>query len=112
VKRLLDAGVGIDGIRAIRAIRAIAEREVRGAGGEEGTLEELALRLLYARKAFREATETDEDHFPDPKPAPLREQDREHLKPKPHERQGKHGPRPPRNGCITIFEAPTASDST
>jgi DNA-binding transcriptional MerR regulator len=85
VKTLLDAGVGIDGIRAIRAL---AEREVRGAVGDDETLEEVALRLLYARKAFREVTETDEDHFPHPKPEPPHEQDRKHpkRKPKPHER--------------------------
>jgi DNA-binding transcriptional MerR regulator len=94
VKRLLDSGVGIDGIRAIRAI---AEREVRGAGGDEETLEELALRLLYARKVFREVTATDEDHFPDPKPEPPRERDRGQRKPgPPHEREAKHErPRPP-----------------
>lgn len=94
VKRLLDAAVGIDGIRAIRAI---AEREVRAAEGDDGTLEEVALQLLYARKAFREVTETDEEHFPDPKPEPPHERDSEHPKPKPpRKRQDKHeGRRPP-----------------
>jgi DNA-binding transcriptional MerR regulator len=89
VKRLLDAGVGIDGIRALRAI---AEREVRGAEGDERTLEEVALRLLYARKAFREVAGTDEDHFPDPMPRPPHERDvgRSKAKP-PHERHG-NGP--------------------
>jgi DNA-binding transcriptional MerR regulator len=91
VKRLLDAGVGIDGIRALRAI---AEREVRGAEGDERTLEEVALRLLYARKAFREVTETDEDHFPEPMPGPPHEHDPGRPKPKPkpkppHERHGR-----------------------
>ncbi len=85
VKRLLDAGVGIDGVRAIRAI---AERQVRGASEDDRVLEEVALQLLYARKAFREITETDEDHFPHPMPAPPHERDRGRgPKPKP-----KHGP--------------------
>jgi hypothetical protein len=35
--------------------------------------------LLYTRKAFREVTETDEDHFPDPRPGPPHE--REHRDP-------------------------------
>jgi DNA-binding transcriptional MerR regulator len=89
VKRLLDTGVGIDGIRALRAI---AEREVRGAEGDERTLEEVALRLLYARKAFREVTGTDEDHFPDPMPIPPHERDGGRPTPKPpQERHGKRG---------------------
>ena len=79
VKHLLDEGAGIDGIRAIRAI---AEREVRGAEGDPGALEEIALRLLYARKAFAEVTDSDEDHYPERRPPP------------PHER-GKHRPPPP-----------------
>jgi DNA-binding transcriptional MerR regulator len=93
VKRLLDAGVGIDGVRAIRAI---AERAIRAAEGDGETLEQLALQLLYERKAFREVTDTDEDHFPDPKPGPPHERDGNHPKPKPkpHHPRGNR-PRPP-----------------
>jgi DNA-binding transcriptional MerR regulator len=80
VKRLLDAGVGIDGIRAIRAI---AEREARAVEGNETILEEIALRLLYSRKAFREVTGTDEDHFPDAMPPPPHERDARRPKGKP-----------------------------
>jgi DNA-binding transcriptional MerR regulator len=70
VKHLLDEGVGIDGIRVLRSI---AERDVRTAAGDDAMLEEFALRLLYARKAFREVTDTDEDHFPSPMPLPPHE---------------------------------------
>jgi DNA-binding transcriptional MerR regulator len=90
VKRLLDAGVGIDGIRALRAI---AEREVRGAEGDEGILEEVALRLLYSRKAFREVTGTDEDHYPEQMPRPPHERGEGRPKPEPPPpHSGKRGP--------------------
>jgi DNA-binding transcriptional MerR regulator len=84
VKRLLDAGVGIDGIRAIRAI---AERDARAAHGEAAVLEEIALRLLYARKAFREVTSTDEEHFPEPMPGPP-PHERDPARPKPTPPEG------------------------
>jgi DNA-binding transcriptional MerR regulator len=69
VKRLLDDGVGIDGIRALRSL---SEREVRTAaeGGDEAHLAELALRILYARKAFRDLTGDEPDRYLHPHPEP------------------------------------------
>lgn len=69
VKRLLDAGVGIDGIKMLKAQ---AERGIRDAGAadDERRLLEIALGILYARKAFREERGMDEEHFPDGRPPP------------------------------------------
>jgi DNA-binding transcriptional MerR regulator len=69
VKRLLDAGVGIDGVRMLKAL---AEREIRDAGAmsDDEMLTSLALRVLYARKAFRETTGMEEEHFPEGRPPP------------------------------------------
>src|SRR5213083_1069566 len=75
-----DRGIEIDGIRAIRAI---AEREARAVEGDETILEEIALRLLYSRKVFREVTGTDEDLFPDAMPSPPHERDERRPKRKP-----------------------------
>jgi len=68
-KRLLDAGVGVEGVRMLKGL---AERDLRGAAdaGDQLLLTELALRLLYQRKAFREATGMDEEQFPDGPPPP------------------------------------------
>jgi hypothetical protein len=68
-KRLLDAGVGVEGVRMLKGL---AERDLRSAAdtGDQLLLTELALRLLYQRKAFREATGMDEEQFPDGPPAP------------------------------------------
>jgi DNA-binding transcriptional MerR regulator len=68
IRRLLDAGVGVEGIRMLKRL---AERDVRraAAGGEDPLAEE-ALRILYQRKAFREETGTDEEHYPQPLPPP------------------------------------------
>jgi DNA-binding transcriptional MerR regulator len=67
-KRMLDAGASVDGLRMLKAL---SEREIRraAAASDETTLGELALRLLYQRKAFREAAGMAEEHFPfgDPK---------------------------------------------
>jgi DNA-binding transcriptional MerR regulator len=68
-KRLVDLGVPLDGLRMLKQL---SEREVRGAGERDdpARLTELALRLLYQRKAFRELTGTDEEHFPEAMPSP------------------------------------------
>ena len=69
IKHLVDAGLGID---AIRMLKTIAEREVRQAAlaGDDALLWEVALRILYQRKAFREVTGTDEEHYPHGPPPP------------------------------------------
>jgi DNA-binding transcriptional MerR regulator len=69
VRRLLEAGVGVEGIRMLKRL---AERDVRRAAttGEEDALAEEALRILYQRKAFREETGTDEEHYPQSAPPP------------------------------------------
>jgi hypothetical protein len=53
-------------------LKRMAERDVRrsAASGEEAALAEEALRILYQRKAFREETGTDEEHYPERKPPP------------------------------------------
>jgi DNA-binding transcriptional MerR regulator len=83
IRRLLDAGAGVEGIRMLKRL---AERDVRRAAatGEEAALAEEALRILYQRKAFREETGMDEDHYPEGRPPP----------PPPPA----HGPHPPPHG--------------
>ena len=53
-------------------LKRLAERDVRRAAatGEEAALAEEALRILYQRKAFREETGMDEDHYPEGRPPP------------------------------------------
>src|SRR5213593_347853 len=55
IRRLIDAGVGVEGVRMLKRL---AEREVRrsAASGERTAIVEEALRILYERKAFREET--------------------------------------------------------
>jgi DNA-binding transcriptional MerR regulator len=74
IRLLLDAGAGVEGIRMLKRL---AERDIRRAAatGEEAALAEEALRILYQRKAFREETGTDEEHYqagksPPPPPYP------------------------------------------
>jgi DNA-binding transcriptional MerR regulator len=69
IRRLLDAGAGVEGIRMLKRL---AERDVRRAAatGEEAALAEEALRILYQRKAFREETGMTEEHYPDGRPPP------------------------------------------
>ncbi|MBO0833091.1 MAG: MerR family transcriptional regulator, partial [Actinobacteria bacterium] len=85
IRQLLEAGAAVEGIRMLKRL---AERDVRHAAtaGDDTALAEEALRILYQRKAFREETGTDEEHFPRtaPKPPP--------PGPRPHDR-----PRGPRN---------------
>lgn len=67
VKRLLDAGMGIEGVRALRTV---AEREIRAAAGDEAHITELAARLLYAGKAFRDVTGGPPERYPEGPPPP------------------------------------------
>ncbi|HZP90384.1 MAG TPA: helix-turn-helix domain-containing protein [Actinomycetota bacterium] len=94
VKRLIDAGVGIEGIAMLKAV---AEREVRLAGraGDERALLETALRLLYQRKAFREETGRDEEHYPEGPPPPPPGGPGPHGGPPPPPPHGSLGPSPP-----------------
>jgi DNA-binding transcriptional MerR regulator len=65
VRRLLDlSDCGVDGIRMLKRS---AERDVRAAA-DETALTEAALRLLYARKAFRETVGVDEERLGAPAP--------------------------------------------
>jgi DNA-binding transcriptional MerR regulator len=68
-KSLLDSGVGIEGVRMLKEL---SDREIRRASEASGDIElaELALRILYQRKAFREATGMDEEHYPEGRPPP------------------------------------------
>jgi DNA-binding transcriptional MerR regulator len=69
IRRLLAAGLGVEGIRMLKRL---AERDIRrsSAAGDETALTEDALRILYQRKAFREETGMDEEHYPEGKPPP------------------------------------------
>jgi hypothetical protein len=53
-------------------LKRIAERDIRrsAATGEEAALAEEALRILYQRKAFREETGMDEEHYSERSPPP------------------------------------------
>jgi DNA-binding transcriptional MerR regulator len=106
-KRLIDSGVGVEGLRMLKDL---AERDIRRAAraGDETMLIELALRLLYQRKAFREETGVGEEHYPEgpPPPPPVHGPDPRGQGPGPkthgpgpkgHGRGPKdHGPRRPR----------------
>lgn len=69
IKRLLDGGRSVDGLLMLKEL---SQREVRsaGLGPDEGLLSELALHILYRRKAFREVTGMDEEHYPEGRPPP------------------------------------------
>jgi DNA-binding transcriptional MerR regulator len=85
-RRMVDAGVSLDGLRMLKEL---TERDIRRAGerADAQSLTEIALRILYARKAFREVTGMDEEQFPDGRPPPPL--------------HGPHGPGhgPPRHGA-------------
>jgi len=53
-------------------LKRLAERDIRrsSAAGDQTALTEAALWILYQRKAFREETGMDEEHFPEGKPTP------------------------------------------
>lgn len=65
-KRLLEAGASVDGLRMLKEL---SQREIRRAAQDrdEALLAELALRVLHQRKAFKEATGMDEEHYPEGK---------------------------------------------
>jgi DNA-binding transcriptional MerR regulator len=69
IRRLIDAGVGIEGVGMLKRL---AERDVRrsAASAQQIALVEEALRILYQRKAFREETGMDEEHYPEGRPPP------------------------------------------
>lgn len=68
VKRLLElTDCGVDGVRMLRHQ---AEREARAAGADDSALVELALRSLYARKAFREVSGVDPERLGAPDQPP------------------------------------------
>jgi DNA-binding transcriptional MerR regulator len=83
IRRLIDAGMGVEGVRMLKRL---AERDVRrsSATGEESALVEEALRILYQRKAFREETGMDEEHYPEGRPPPPPPQGGPHHGPKAH----------------------------
>jgi DNA-binding transcriptional MerR regulator len=98
IRRLIDAGIGVEGVRMLKRL---AERDVRraAASGEETALAEEALRILYQRKAFREEMGMDEEHYPEGRPPPPpRPPGGPHHGPKAHggpkDRRGEHGPGP------------------
>jgi DNA-binding transcriptional MerR regulator len=66
-KRLVDSGVSLDGLQMLKQL---TQRDVRQAGHDhdQAALAELALRILYQRKAFREVTGMDEEHYPEGHP--------------------------------------------
>src|SRR5215469_2856580 len=90
IRRLLDAGVGVEGIRMLKRL---AERDVRraAAAADDAALAEEALRILYQRKAFREETGTDEEHYPAGMPSPPPAAPLPHPPPQPHGHP--HGPK-------------------
>ena len=69
IRILLEAGAGVEGIRMLKRL---AERDIRRAAtaGDQSALAEEALRILYQRKAFREETGMDEEHYPQGRPPP------------------------------------------
>lgn len=69
IRKLLEAGTGIEGVRMLKRL---AERDIRrsSSAGDQTALLEEALRILYQRKAFREETGMDEEHYPAGKPPP------------------------------------------
>jgi DNA-binding transcriptional MerR regulator len=90
IRRLLDAGAGVEGIRMLKRL---AERDVRRAAatGEEAALAEEALRILYQRKAFREETGMTEEHYPGGRPPPPPPLHGPHRPPHGPEARGKPG---------------------
>jgi DNA-binding transcriptional MerR regulator len=104
IRGLLAAGASVDGIRMLKRL---SERDVRRSAstGDQDAIGEEALRILYQRKAFREETGMDEEHYPDGKPPrPPGPQARpgpppeSGTSPEPRGPGAKHGPRPKRPG--------------
>src|SRR5262249_21375048 len=97
IRTVLQAGTGIEGVRMLKRL---AERDIRGraAAGDEAALAEGALRILYQRKAFREETGMDEEHYPQGNPPP----------PSPPPRRGPpHGPKGPERASGTAWAGPS-----
>lgn len=69
IRAVLAAGVGVEGVRMLKRM---AQRDIRNssANRDEEALAEEALRILYQRKAFREETGMDEEHYPHGKQPP------------------------------------------
>jgi DNA-binding transcriptional MerR regulator len=69
IRRLLEGGVGIEGVRMLKRL---AERDIRSSSSadDQAALTEEALLILYQRKAFREETGMEEEHYPEGKPPP------------------------------------------
>jgi DNA-binding transcriptional MerR regulator len=71
VRRLMEtSGYGVD---AVRMLKQLAEEDVQAAAEDETRRLVAALRLLYARKRFRELTGVDEERLlapPPPGPPP------------------------------------------
>ena len=88
IRVLLEAGVGVEGIRMLKRL---AERDIRRATatGDQAAIAEEALRILYQRKAFVEETGAGEEHYLQPKPEPPPH------RPAPPDRPPPHGPRAP-----------------
>jgi DNA-binding transcriptional MerR regulator len=91
IRTVLAAGAGIEGVRMLKRI---TERDIRrsSAASDEAALAEEALRILYQRKAFREETGMDEEHYPQGKPPPLPPPRPPHHGP-PHRPKGPGRPR-------------------
>jgi DNA-binding transcriptional MerR regulator len=91
IRRLLAAGAGVEGVRMLKRM---AERDIRrsSAAGDQAALAEEALRILYERKAFREETGMDEEHYPAAKPPPPPPPRPPHHRP-PHHPSGPGRPR-------------------
>jgi DNA-binding transcriptional MerR regulator len=66
VKRLLDQGVGVDGVRMLRDL---AEQRIRSAL-DTSEVDRIALSMLYERKAFRSSTGHEPEHDPEAPPPP------------------------------------------
>jgi DNA-binding transcriptional MerR regulator len=91
IRILLEAGVGVEGIRMLKRL---AERDIRRAAGDQAALAEEALRILYQRKAFAEETGTGEEHYLQPKPEPSPRRAPPPDRPPPDRPPPPHGPRP------------------
>lgn len=97
IRRLLAAGASVDGIRMLKRL---SQRDVRRSAstGDQDALAEEALRILYQRKAFREETGMDEEHYPEGKPRPPHPPGPPHRPGHGPGRGPEHGPEPGPHG--------------
>jgi hypothetical protein len=63
IRRLLAAGAGVEGVRMFRRIAERGIRHGASAGDDTALAEETLRRTLYQRKASREETGRDEEHY-------------------------------------------------